>query len=44
MVSRADEAHDGLNIVTQRLYQKTPPFSRLLAFDVGLRDVPAERH
>jgi hypothetical protein len=44
MESRGDDAHDGLGMVTPRPYRKTPLFDRLLAFDVDLRDVPAERH
>lgn len=44
MESRADDAHDGLGIVTPRLYRKTPLFDRLLTLDVDPRDVPARRH
>lgn len=42
--SRADDAHDGLGMVTPRLYRKSPLFDRLLRFDVNLREIPAERH
>lgn len=42
--SRADDAHDGLSMVTPRRYRKTPLFDGLLRFDVDLRDVPAGRH
>jgi len=44
MESRGDDAHDGLGMVTPRLYRMSPHFDRLLRFDVNLREIPAGRH